>query len=278
MFKKYFFFFCCVLQAAVLVAQDPAPQKKETCHCPGMAKSGKGTFYFSFGYNLDWFTRSDIHFKDTQTDNYDFTLYSVKGVDRPAIKYILEQDITLPQYSYRIGYFFNNKKDIGIEINYDHVKYIMVQNQTVHIKGQIHDSYLDQDTLLVESFIRYEHTNGANYFMINAVKRFNFLHSKNELHWLSATVRAGGGLVVPRTESYLFGLHRNDVYNVAGFVTGVDVGLRYDFLKNFYLETSGKGAYANYINVYLYGQGRAHQHWFSFEYIFTLGFQFGGKL
>ena len=32
-----------------------------------------GSVYFSWGYNRDWYTRSDIRFKNTTTDNYDFT-------------------------------------------------------------------------------------------------------------------------------------------------------------------------------------------------------------
>ncbi|HKR07065.1 MAG TPA: hypothetical protein VJY62_20680 [Bacteroidia bacterium] len=279
MLKKLFCSFILIIQPALMFAQLPLQQEAFTsCHCPGMAKIGRGTIYFSFGYNLDWFTRSDIHFKDFKTDNYNFTLYDVKGVDRPALKYIFQQDITLPQYSYRIGYFFNDKRDMGIEINYDHVKYVMLNDQRVHIKGQIHEVYFDTDTVLDDSFIRYEHTNGANYFMINGVKRLNLLHSRGELHWLSTVLRTGAGLVVPRSDTYLWGNHRNDTYHVAGYVIGVDVGLRYDFLKNFYFETSGKGAYANYTHVYLFKEGRARQHWFSFEYIFTLGFQFGAKL
>ena len=279
MLRKIFSTFLLIIQPALLFAQLPVQDEAfNSCHCPGMAKGSKGTFYFAFGYNLDWFTRSDIHFKDVTTDNYDFTLYDVKAIDRDGIKYIFEDDLTLPQYSYRIGYFFNDKHDLGIEINYDHVKYIVLQDQTVHIKGQIHDTYLDKDTVLDDSFIRYEHTNGANYFMINGVKRFNFLHSKNELHWLSGVVRAGGGLVVPRSDTYLWGNHRNDTYHIAGYVVGLDIGLRYDFLKNFFLETSGKGAFANYTHVYLYNQGRANQTWFSFEYIFTIGVQFGTKI
>ena len=279
MFRIYLCIFILSIQSCLVHAQLPVQQEAfQSCHCPGMAKNGKGTFYFSFGYNLDWFTNSDIHFKDFKTDNYNFTLYSVKGVDRPALKYIFQEDITLPQYSYRIGYFFNDKRDLGIEINYDHVKYIMVNDQRVHIKGQIHETYFDTDTLLLSSFIRYEHTNGANYFMINGVKRLNLLHSKGEMHWLSTVLRAGAGPVIPRSETYLWGNHRNDTYHLAGYVMGADIGLRYDFLKNFYVETSGKGAYANYTNVYLFEEGRASQHWFSFEFIFTIGFQFGARL
>lgn len=273
MIKKSFIFFLFFIDTVVLFAQFPQQEEAFTCHCPAMNKPGKGTFYLSFGYNLDWFTKSDIHFKDNQSANYDFTLYNVSAEDRPGMSDLLHENLTVPQYSYRLGYLLNDKRDLGFEISYDHVKYVMTE-QRVHLKGEINGEYFDKDTMAGETFIRYEHTNGANYFMLNAVKRLNFLHSKNELHWLSGMVRVGAGLVLPRTESYLWGLHRNDTYHVAGYVTGVDLGLRYDFLKHFYFETSGKGAFANYTNVFLYRTGRAHQHWFSFEYIFVVGYQF----
>ena len=33
----------------------------------------RGSIYFSWGYNRDWYTRSTIRFHNNTTDNYDFT-------------------------------------------------------------------------------------------------------------------------------------------------------------------------------------------------------------
>lgn len=265
-------------QAEILFAQLPQQQEAFGCHCPMMTNNGKGKFYISIGYNLDWFTKSDIHFKDKTTDDYDFTLYGVKAEDRPGLNDFFHQNLTIPQYSYRFGYFFGDRGQWGFEINYDHVKYVAIEKQIVRLKGEIRGEDYDQDTTLVASFIQYEHTNGANYLMLNGIARKDLLHSKSELHWLSAVGKFGAGIVYPRSETFVFGNHRNDSYHVAGYVLGLDVGLRYDFLKHFFVETSGKGAFANYKHVYLFGEGRASQHWFSFEYIFTVGYQFAGKL
>lgn len=249
-------------------------QKTHSFSDPYMSKEGKGKFYISFGYNLDWYTKSDIHFYNTKGDNYDFTLYDVKAKDYPGIKNIFHQNITIPQYSYRFGYYLAKNRNWAIEINYDHTKYIAIADQKVRMKGHIHDAWFDTDTILHKDFIQYEHTNGANYFMLNAVRRLPILHSDNNLHWLSTIIKAGAGPVVPRSDTYIFNNRRNEKYHVAGFVTGVDIGLRYDFLRRFHIETSGKFAYANYSRVFLYGDGNAKQHWYSFEYIFTLGYQF----
>ncbi|HUM45742.1 MAG TPA: hypothetical protein PLD84_02365 [Chitinophagales bacterium] len=253
-------------------------QPETSCNCAGMAPAGKGTLYVTAGYNLDWFSTSNIHFEDHTTDDYDFTLYKVKAEDRPGLKDLFHEDITIPQYSFRIGYWFNNKKDLAVEINYDHVKYVMIEGQRVHMTGSFRGEFYDQDTTLIHNFIRYEHTNGANYAMLDVVKRFNILHSNNQLHWLSAVAKAGGGFVLPRTDSWISGHHRDDTYHVAGFVVGGEVGLRYDFLKYAFLETTMKGCYANYFDVLLYGDGKASQHWWSAEYIFTLGLQIPVRL
>lgn len=258
-----------------LLAQQAKP---ESCHCAGMSPAGKGTFYITAGYHRDWFTKSDIHFNSHGSGDFNFTVYDVVAVDRPGFDDLLHEDLTIPQYAFRIGYWFNNKKDIGIEMNYDHVKYVMVKDQVVHLKGELNGVQYDQDTMLVPQFLQYEHTNGANYAMVNIIKRWNFLHAKNEMHWLSGVFKAGAGIVLPRSDTRVMGQHRNDTYHVAGIVTGIEAGLRYDFFRYVFLETTVKPCYANYFDVLLYGNGKAKQYWFSTEWVFTLGIQFPAKI
>ncbi len=248
------------------------------CNCPQQSKAGKGTLYFTGGYNLDWFSKSDIHFRDKKTDDYDFTLYDLKAVDRDGLANLFNQDITIPQYSFRIGYFFNDKHDLGIEINYDHVKYVVVDGQTVHLKGEIRGAYYNQDTTFNRDFVDFEHTNGANYAMLMFIKRINLLKSGNKKHWVGAVCKGGAGFVYPRSDTRIFGVRRNDRYHVAGYVAGLEAGLRYDFFKYFFAETTAKGAFANYLNVLLHGKGRAHHHFFSLEWIFTIGLQVPVKI
>ena len=95
------------------------------------------------------------------------------------------------------------------------------------------------------------------------------------MHWLSGIIKPGIGFVFPRTDVTIFGNRRNDTYHVAGYVIGLDMGLRYDLFRHFFIETSGKMSFANYNKVYLPGDGRAKQKFAAFEYILTIGFQFG---
>ncbi len=240
-----------------------------------MLNKNGGTFFFSFGYNFDSFSKSDLHFKNTNGDKYDFTIFNAKAIDKDGVKDIFHQDITIPQYSYRIGYFFNDKHNLGVEFSYDHVKYVVVQNQVVRVKGTIHGEYIDKDTVLTPGFVKFEHTNGANYFMINLLKRHTLFVSPNKSHWFSALFKPGAGIVYPRSDVSMFGKRLNYKYHAAGYVVALDAGFRYDFFRHFFLEGSMKGAFANYINVYLPDGGKAHHHFFSFEYIATLGYQFG---
>lgn len=259
-------------------------EKSEICDCPSQSKVGKGTFYFSWGYNRDFFSKSDIHFTNNTTEydvqkaqpkSYDFTVYDAKAHDRSGFKDILRTDLTIPQYVYRLGYFFNDKKDFGIEINFDHVKYIMDDYQTLRVKGTIHGQTIDQDTLIdPKTFLHFEHSDGANFLMLNFVKRQRLLVSKNKKHWLSGVVKVGAGPVIPRTDVILFGEPLNNKFHVAGYCMGVEAGLRYDVYKYIYLEYTAKGAWANYTDVLVLGEGKAKHHFWTFENILVLGLQF----
>lgn len=256
---------------------------QEICDCPGQSKLGKGTFYFMWGYNRDWFSKSDIHFKNTSGeynsvtnnyDSYDFTLYDVKAKDRPGFKKLLTSQLTIPQYNYRLGYYFNDKYDLGIEINFDHTKYVMVGDQNLRLKGTIRGQYYDQDTIVGNDFLQFEHSDGANFLMLNMVKRQRLLVSKNKKHWLSAIVKAGGGIVIPRTDVTLFGQRLNTRFHIAGGIFGIETGLRYDAFKHFFLEYTAKGTWANYADVLLIGQGKANHHFYTLQNILLLGVQF----
>lgn len=257
--------------------------QNEVCDCPGQSKPGKGTFYFSWGYNRDWYSKSDLHFKNTSGDynattgnydNYDFTIYDVKAKDRPGFRDILRTDLTIPQYVYRLGYYFNDKHDLGVEINFDHAKYVMVGWQTLHVQGTIQGQHVDSMILVrPDSFLHFEHTDGANFLMINFVKRQRLLVSANKKLWLSGIVKIGAGPVIPKTDVTLFGQRLNNRFHIAGYIAGVEAGIRIDAFEHFFLEYTGKGAFANYTNVLVIGAGKAHHNFWVAENILTLGVQ-----
>ena len=235
-------------------------------------KTKKGTFYFAWGYNKDWYSKSDLHFSDHTNGKFDYTLYDVKAIDNPDLSKIFNFDVSIPQFIYRIGYYFNDSHDLGIEIGFDHAKYIMLRNQTTRIKGTLNGEYVDKDTLLHPGFLVFEHTNGANFFMASLLKRAAFLNSNNGKHVLNYVLKPGVGVVIPKTDVTIFGIRRDNVYHVAGYIAGLEVSLRYEYGKHWFAETGFKGCFANYTDVLTLGDAKANHHFFVLEYLFSVGY------
>ena len=252
--------------SVIMMAQETTSRNH-----PYSTKSKHGILSISWGYNLDWYSKSDIHFKDKRNGLYDFVIEDAIAKDRPGLSQIFYSDLAIPQYAFRIGYLTGKNRDWGFEINYDHSKYVVVDGQTVHIKGNYFGEYLDNDTIVGKPFLAFEHTNGANFFMFMAMKRQTLLHDKKQNHWLSAIGRIGGGFVFPRTDATINGNRRDDQFHIAGYIAGVDIGVRYDFYKYFFLENEVKGSFVNYTSALLPYAGRANHHFWAFEYILTFG-------
>src|ERR1043166_3135987 len=97
--KKYFLAILSVLVFSKGFAQDTTKI---------VLKKKRGTIYGSWGYNRDWVSKSDIHFKNVSTeanpvtkapnDSYDFTVYRATANDRPGFEGMLQKGPTIPQY------------------------------------------------------------------------------------------------------------------------------------------------------------------------------------
>lgn len=225
--------------------------------------AGKGFVYFGFGTNLSWYSNSDISFK---TATSDFTLYNVRAEDDKGLRF---DNGGAPQYSYQVGYYFK-KKNFGIEFNFDHIKYFVIPNQVVRVQGQIEGQAIDKDTALTPGFVQFEHSDGANYALLNFVKLKNLWSSQNKKQNLDLLLKAGGGIVIPKTNSTIMGKHYDDQYRVSGYVVALEAGVRFNFLRNLYLAPTFKGAYANY-NDFIIANGRGRQTWFSGNFVVVLG-------
>jgi len=242
-------------------------------------------WYFSWGYTRALYTKSTIHFKDEsqvyheytgKAANYDFTIYDVKASDKPDFKNLPDViNVTIPQYVFRIGYSINERW--GIELNYDHTKYVVNDWQKVRIKGQIDDHLINGDTVLdPNNFLHFEHTDGANFWMINAVRRWEFFKPSKNFSF-SYVLKPGGGLVIPRTDVTIFGERLNNDWHVAGWIVGVENGLRMEFFRHGFMEFVAKGTYADYRKVLILGKGNgnANHHFFTAQLTLTAGLRFG---
>jgi hypothetical protein len=240
------------------------------------------SLYFEWGYNKDWFSSSTLHFQGTDGPDfvYDFVVTNAKANDEFRGDRLVSAPF-VPQYSYRIGYIFNREKGWGIEFNYDHSKYVLSKGETARATGHINETYFDTDTAINEPFLLFEHTNGANFVMINAVNEKTFHRSPNGKFSLARTLKAGGGVVVPKTYIWIDHHELDNDFHIAGIVAGVEAGLKVIWNDHVYLNAAGKACYANYYNALGLGDGKVSHHFFAYEALLTIGYQLtlgqGGK-
>jgi hypothetical protein len=258
----FFIFFISFGFSSKNYAQDSLKFAKET------------GFYFSWGYNKDYFSKSDVHYKNTESDNYDFKILDCNARDLPGFKSILKTDISIPQYVYRLGYYFKKKSQFGIEINFDHAKYIVTDDQTLRVTGQIRGRAIDKDTLVTNNFVHLEHTNGANYLMANFLYRIKLFESRKGNSALSLIFKTGMGIAIPKTDVTFMGKREDKEFHISGFVIGEEIALRYSIYKGLITEFSTKNAYVNFYDALGVGTGMVSHSYYTTMLILTLGYQF----
>jgi hypothetical protein len=232
-----------------------------------------GSLYFSWGYNTEWYTRSTVHVKQPSLGN-DYKLVRVRAHDRPGWDDgLFSKPMTIPQYNYRIGYFFNEKQDLAIEINFDHTKYIITDEQDVNVKGTFNGQKVNTTRRFSEKDGSYYYlNNGANFLLFNLVKKFRLVQpGPNNNLKLDLLAKAGIGPVIPHVENSFFGQANEPGFQIGGWNTGVETAFRLTGFKYAYLEFAQKFDYARYSHLKVY-EGRAKQAFGSYQLILSLGF------
>ncbi len=227
--------------------------------------------YLQWGYNTEKYTKSNIHFKGAVNGTpHDFTIYKAVAHDQNDLGAVVKEpvQISVPQYNYRVGFYLNAKKTKAIEINFDHTKYVVYDNQYLHAKGFIGSKNFDKDTSFDGSQIHFEHTNGANFYHINYVRQY-FINNKNSRPFLSLLWKAGGGFMIPKTDVTLFGKRLDNKFHLAGYCFAAEAGGRFFINRHLFLEGTFKTGYANYINALTVDGGKA-QHSFGYAEIIGL--------
>jgi hypothetical protein len=261
-----------VVQALILVALSTSAQNKIDIK----PKKMKGTFYISWGYNREAYTKSDIRFKNNTNDNYDFTLVDAAAHDKPGfnngLNDFLSKDLTIPQYQLHIGYLFKDKHNLGIELSWDHLKYVVYDNVTIHVQGNIRGNVIDKDTFVDPSFVHLQHTNGNNYLMLNIVKMHPLWKSKYVN--VSAIGKAGAGPLVSYSISTVLNEPYDTWFHIQGLVVGGTLGARIDIFKYLFIQPSFQLAWADYIKTQVGkgGEGVASHMFASYCFMLEGGF------
>lgn len=274
---KYLFYyaFLIILFTNNTIAQEVTEiQTKYTTH-------NKGKFFISWGGNRDSYSKSDITFRGK---DYNFTLENVEAHDKPKgwhVDYINPSRMTIPQTNFRMGYFISDHYSVAVGV--DHMKYVMTQDQGVPIDGYYqnagsYDEILpNNQVLLTEEFLKYEHTDGLNYINTE-VSRHDDISSIFDIEntdkiQVNFTEGVGFGLLYPKTNTTLLGKERHDDFHVSGFGTSLKAGLNVTFFKHFYIQGELKGGYINMqdIRTTQSTEDSASQDFFFFQRIIAFG-------
>ncbi|WGK93976.1 MULTISPECIES: hypothetical protein [Flavobacterium] len=255
-------------------AQDNIIRDKYTAH-------NKGKFFFSWGGNREVYSKSDVTFSGS---NYNFTIQNMVAHDKPKgwhIDYINPGRMTIPQTNLRMGYFINDHYSVAIGV--DHMKYVMTQNQIANVTGTIgaglpfSGTYTNTPTVMSESFLMFEHTDGLNYVNTEFSRHDDisqwFSISDTDKLQINLTEGIGVGMLYPRTNTTLLSKPRYDEFHVAGYGTSIKAGLNFTFFKHFYLQTEIKGGYINMpdIRTTQSTTDSASQEFFFFQKIIAFG-------
>ena len=274
--KHYFYMRFIAIIGLSILSCSPLFSQQET-------KSHKGEFYFYWGWNRGWFSQSDIHF---QGNDYDFELKDVIGNDRQSAfgfdPYLNPARMTIPQYNFRIGYFISDHYNISIGT--DHMKYVVQADQMVKISGNIQNSdtqydgnYANDDIVIAEDFLQFEHTDGLNYPNIE-LRRFDEIYRAKNIS-INLTEGFGIGALYPKTNTTLLNKQRYDEFHLAGYGLAAVVGINLSILKHLFIQTEFKGGFINMpdIRTTLSTADKASQHFFFAQWNYVIGgrFDFG---
>jgi hypothetical protein len=214
-------------------------------------------WYFMWGYNRAGFDKSDIAFSgDVNGTNYNFTLQDVDAHDAPGnfdVSYFTSTQYTVPQYTYRFGYYLDESHVISFGM--DHMKYVMDDNQVVPISGNTIDSkgatktHTIGDTngtgtqLLSPDFLKFEHTDGLNYFSADLETYSPFWKSKSGTFKLLTMYGMGAGIVIPKTNITLFDGKKYDEFALAGYGVSAKVAVQLDITNDYFIRLTLKKGY-----------------------------------
>lgn len=243
----------------------------------------KQQFYLYWGYNRSAYTTSDIRMVG---NGYDYTLYDVRAKDKPEAfdpkVYFNITKISIPQFNIRGGWAITDR--LWLSGGYDHMKYVVRNDQTVKISGTIDSSasaqyagtYDQNDVELKSDFLAFEHTDGLNFISFDLDYVSPLWKSKNEKFCLDHLIGVSTGILFPRTDVIIFDKRGPNIWNLAGVGLAIKSQLRFYVFNHFFIEGVAKAGRINLPKIQTTGiDGDWAQQKFSFiEGYWAIGYKF----
>ena len=277
MFLRFFLVFICF--STISGFSQTEEEKKYTA-------TNKGKIFFSWGGNRGAYTKSDITFTG---DNYNFTIKDATSKDKPegwSSDYINPARMTIPQTNAKIGWFVSEKYTISLGL--DHMKYVMDTNKTFTVDGEVNlpnnedgskfnGTYNNQEFLVSDEFIQFEHTDGLNYIYAEFA-RYDDISSlfrlpNTDKFQINITEGLATGVLLPKTNATLLLKERHDDFHLSGFGISAHAGLNFTFFKYFFAQFDLRGGYINMPDIRTTHDkaDSASQHFFYAQTIIAFG-------
>jgi hypothetical protein len=242
----------------------------------------KGQVYITWGYNRAYYDKSTVHFKG---ENYDFTLHDARAEDMPESwdpdVYLNPTQFTVPQFNFRMGYYFN--KNTAISGGWDHMKYHLIPYQMVDMSGTISDEHysieeytgtFDHTSILyTPQFMDYHHSDGFNFIRVALERRVPFWEAQNKKMMLTFSGCVSAGVMMPWTDFTFFGVNNPNKPHISGYGFSTSAAIRYEFFRYFFLQVNAQFGWSNLTDILLEDplDSRAEQKIVFFERSFALG-------
>ena len=157
----------------------------------------------------------------------------------------------LLDYWQTIGFYLNKLHTRAIEVNFDHAKYIVTDFQKVKVTGIIDGKPVNGDSILnPQTFLHFEHTDGANWLHINYVHQKTLLLKRDNKNPLINFIwKAAAGINIHRTDFTWKGDRLNNNFHIAGYNISAEAGVRIYPLKKIFFEFTGKSGFVRYVNA-----------------------------
>lgn len=245
MYRKLLFIFLLAVIANPADAQIRKHQRKRSTNA--------GTLFFYWGYNRTAYTQSTIHFIGS---DYDFTLKGVKATDRQpkfgADLYLNPANITIPQYNFRIGYYFTEKWALSLGV--DHFNYVMSHDKEVMLDGHFdmgvdslwEGNYNQETTTIDPNHFHYEHSGGLNYLRIELMRSFDLVELGDRRQFaITGNVGLNLGPMLTTT-NFLFANEQSSRSTaLSGYGIGANASARFEFFKHVFIQAEGGLAFAH---------------------------------
>lgn len=234
----------------------------------------KNAMYFYWGYNRSLYTKSNINFVGP---DYNFTLVKAIARDRPSGEfktYVNPRTISVPQFNIRVGWYYKFRWDWSV--GYDHMKYVMRDNQELYVNGYIEGTdnyYLQNGTysnddgkiFIHPNELHYENTNGLNYLSVQLSNTAPIYKTNHSEFAILRRIGAGLGPVITQVDFNWDNEQYHSKLKFGGYGFHVHAGFRLDFFQRFFILNNFRGGFVHLPkNETIQGQGHYAKHMFTY--------------